>query len=70
MMNTSSTSSSRVRRTIHAFVVEIVREFVDKIIVHAADKSNGRRLQEVEIIYNHIGVFDQSKVTLWKGNAV
>lgn len=49
---------------------EILREFVDKIIVHAPDKSSGRRLQEIEIIYNHIGEFDHSKVTLWKENAV
>ena len=31
---------------------EILREFVDRIIVHAPDKSSGRRLQEIEIIYN------------------
>ena len=49
---------------------EILREFIDKIIVHAPDKSSGRRLQEIEIIYNHIGEFDRSKVVLWKGNAV
>ena len=49
---------------------EILREFIDKIIVHAPDKSSGRRLQEIEIIYNHLGEFDRSKVTLWKGNAV
>ena len=49
---------------------EILREFIDKIIVHAPDKSSGRRLQEIEISYNHIGEFDRSKVTLWKGNAV
>ena len=49
---------------------EILREFIDKIIVHAPDKSSGRRLQEIEIIYNHIGEFALSKVTLWKGNAV
>lgn len=49
---------------------EILHEFVDKILVHAPDKSSGRRLQEIEIIYNHIGVFDHSKVTLWKGKAV
>lgn len=49
---------------------EILHEFVDKIIVHAPDKSSGRRLQEIEIIYNHIGTFDHSKVTLWKGKAV
>lgn len=49
---------------------EILHEFVDKILVHAPDKSSGRRLQEIEIIYNHIGVLDHSKVTLWKGKAV
>ena len=49
---------------------EILHEFIDKIIVHAPDKSSGRRLQEIEIIYNHIGVFDHSKVTLLKGKAV
>ena len=49
---------------------EILREFIDKIIVHAPDKSSGRRLQEIEIIYNHIGEVDRSKVILWKGNAV
>ena len=49
---------------------EILRKFIDKIIVHAPDKSSGRRLQEIEIIYNHIGEFDRSKVTLWKGNSV
>ena len=49
---------------------EILQEFVDRNIVHAPDKSSGRRLQEIEIIYNHIGEFDRSKVTLWKGNAV
>ncbi|MDY3618046.1 DUF4368 domain-containing protein [Agathobaculum sp.] len=43
---------------------------MDRIIVHAPDKSSGRRLQEIEIIYNHIGTFDHSKVTLWKGKAV
>lgn len=49
---------------------EILHEFIDKILVHAPDKSSGRRLQEIEIIYNHIGVFDHSKITLWKGKAV
>lgn len=49
---------------------EIVHEFIDQILVHAPDKSSGRRLQEIEIIYNHIGIFDHSKVILWKGKAV
>ena len=41
-----------------------------KVLLDAPDKSSGKRLQEIEIIYNHIGVFDHSKVTLWKGKAV
>lgn len=49
---------------------EILHKFMDKVLVHAPDKSSGRRLQEIEIIYNRIGIFDQSKVTLWKGKAV
>ena len=49
---------------------EIMHELIEKIVIHAPDKSSGKRLQEIEIIYNHIGVFDHSKVTLWKGKAV
>ena len=29
-----------------------------------------RPLSDKECIYNHIGTFDHSKVTLWKGKAV
>lgn len=46
---------------------EILREFIDKIIVHAADKSSGRRLQEIEIVYNHIGIIDNSKIIVARG---
>ncbi|WP_242997805.1 DUF4368 domain-containing protein [Roseburia sp. AF20-18LB] len=34
---------------------EIIREFDDKIIVFKAEKMNGRRQQEIQIIYNCIG---------------
>ena len=34
---------------------EMILEFVDKIIVHAADKSSGVRQQEVEIFLKYIG---------------
>jgi hypothetical protein len=34
---------------------EMILAFVDKIIVHAADKSTGTRQQEVEIFLKHIG---------------
>ncbi len=36
----------------------ILNEFVEKIIVHAQDKSTGKRVQQVEIIYNCVGVID------------
>lgn len=49
---------------------EIMHEFIDRIIVHEADKSSGKRIQEIEIIYNHIGVFDRSKVNVYMGKAV
>lgn len=36
----------------------MINEFVDKILVHAPDKSSGERVQEVEIYLNFIGKFD------------
>ena len=35
---------------------EVVREFIEKVIVHQAEKVNGTRRQAVEIIYNCVGV--------------
>lgn len=37
---------------------EIVREFVDRIIVHKAETVNGHRQQRIEIIYNCVGVVE------------
>lgn len=34
---------------------EIIREFIDKIIVHQAEKINGHRTQRITIVYNFIG---------------
>ena len=36
----------------------MLNEFVDKIIVHEADRSSGKRTQEVEIYLNFIGKFN------------
>lgn len=33
----------------------IVNEFVEKIIVHAPDKSSGHRRQKIELVWNFIG---------------
>jgi hypothetical protein len=35
----------------------IIHEFVDKVIVHEADKSSGTRMQRVDIYLNFIGQF-------------
>ena len=33
----------------------IVNEFIEKIVVHAPDKSSGKWRQKVEIIYQDVG---------------
>lgn len=40
---------------------EIIREFVDKILVFKAEKVNGRREQRIQIIYNCIGAVELPK---------
>jgi DNA invertase Pin-like site-specific DNA recombinase len=40
------------------FSAALLNEFVEKVIVHEADKSSGKRTQEVEIYLNFIGKFD------------
>ena len=35
----------------------LLQEFVEKVVVHEADKSSGKREQQVEIYLNHIGQF-------------
>lgn len=37
---------------------EIVNEFIQRIEVHAPDKSSGHRKQEVDIIFNFVGAFE------------
>ena len=37
---------------------EMVNELIDKIVVHAADKSSGHRRQKVEIYYKSIGLIN------------
>ena len=35
----------------------ILHEFIDKVVVHEADKSSGKREQQVDIYLNYIGQF-------------
>ena len=38
----------------------LVHEFVEKIVVHAPDKSSGHRVQQIDVHYNFIGEIDLS----------
>ena len=38
----------------------LLREFVEKIVVHAPDKSSGHRVQRIDVHYNFIGEIDLS----------
>jgi len=38
----------------------LLREFVEKIVVHAPDKSSGHRIQRIDVHYNFIGEIDFS----------
>ncbi len=38
----------------------LLHEFVDKIVVHAPDRSSGRRVQQIDVHYNFIGEIDLS----------
>lgn len=33
----------------------LLREFVEKVVVHAPDKSSGHRVQRIDVHYNFIG---------------
>lgn len=43
---------------IDALSTAILHEFIEKIVIHASDKSSGHRRQKVEIYYNSVGIFD------------
>ncbi len=47
----------------------IVNEFVEKIIVHAPDKSSGHRRQKIELVWNFIGEANLLLATIrpWNG---
>ena len=39
----------------------MVNDLIDKIKVHAADKSNGQRVQQIDIYYTAVGLIDTSQ---------
>ena len=46
---------------------ELLNAFVEKIVVHEADKSSGHRVQQIDIHYNFIGEIAMSHMTNKKG---
>jgi len=38
----------------------LLREFVEKVVVHAPDKSSGHRVQQIDVHYNFIGEIEFS----------
>jgi len=40
------------------FSAALLNEFIEKVIIHEADKSSGHREQKVDIYLNYIGKFD------------
>jgi len=43
------------------FSAVLLNEFIEKVIVHEADKSSGRREQKIDIYLNYIGKFELSE---------
>ena len=45
---------------IDALTPAIVNEFIERIDVHAPDKSSGHRTQQIDIVYNFVGMLPVS----------
>ena len=43
---------------IESLTPTLLHEFIEKIVIHAPDKSSGKRQQKVEIFYNSVGIVD------------
>jgi Site-specific recombinases, DNA invertase Pin homologs len=48
---------------------EIANDFIKRIIVHAPDKSSGKRVQHVQIVFNFIGEVELPTNPEWKSTA-
>jgi DNA invertase Pin-like site-specific DNA recombinase len=58
-------STVRKYTDIQELTPTILNEFIEKILVHAPDRSGGKREQKVEICYNCIGVLELSDETIF-----
>ena len=60
-----SDSVNRFMRTIRKYedinelTPDLVRNFIEKVVVHQAEKTDGKRKQVVEIFYNGLGAIPQ-----------
>jgi len=44
---------------INELTPDLVRNFIEKVVVHQAEKTDGKRKQVVEIFYNGVGAIPQ-----------
>jgi len=44
------------------FSAALLNEFVEKVIVHEADKSSGQRIQKIDVYLNYIGKFELPEI--------
>lgn len=51
-------SLARKYTDIRELDAEIIREFVERIVVHKTEKVDGRRQQRIQIVYKSVGVID------------
>ena len=55
---TSSMALAKKYTDFSELTAPMINEFVEKIVVHAPDRSTGERIQEIEIYLKFIGKFD------------
>ena len=48
---------------VQELTAEIVREFVEKVYVHQAERIDGQKVQRIRIVWNCIGEFTPPTVT-------
>lgn len=64
--STAAVNVESFMKTVHKYMEpteltpSLLREFIEKIVVHETDKSSGQRVQQIDIHYNFIGEINLS----------
>ena len=57
-MKPSTALPRKVTLILTKLTTPMIHEFVDKIVVHEADKSSGDRIQQIDIYLKYVGKLD------------